>query len=224
MPDPAIFEWPGGLTWLADPDEPLQRASHAIVEGDDVWVVDPVASEAVYEALDARGAVAGVVLLLDRHRRDAGPVADRYGVSIHVPEVLDTAADRLGAPVERFAGQLGDTGYRSVPVVGNRLWREAALVGDGGDSLVVPEAVGTNAFNRVGDERLGVHVGLRLTPPRRQLGGLDPERVLVGHGEPVLEDGAAALADALAGSRRRAPRAYLGALRAIVGSSGRGTD
>ncbi|NIS34429.1 MAG: hypothetical protein GWN07_27945, partial [Actinobacteria bacterium] len=100
-----------------------------------VWVDDDV-----YERLDGLGDVAGVVLLLDRHRRDAGAVAERYGVAIHVPEVLGDAADGLGAPVERFAGELGETGFRSKPVVGNRLWREAVLVGAGGDTLVVPEA------------------------------------------------------------------------------------
>ena len=91
------------------------------------------------------------------------------------------------------------------PAISGR--REAALFD--GRTLVVPEAVGTSDFFMVGSERLGVHPVLRLTPPRRQLGNLDPERVLVGHGEGVMADGSGALASALARSRRNAPRLFL---------------
>jgi hypothetical protein len=55
-----------------------------------------------------------------------------------------------------------------------------------------------------GGERLGVHPMLRPFPPRRALDGLEPEHVLVGHGEGVHgPEAATALADALAHARRR---------------------
>ena len=214
--DAALYEWPGGLTWLAEADDPLMRASHALSADGAVWLVDPVDAAGIDDAVAALGEVAGVVLLLDRHKRDTKAFAERHGVAVHVPATLTDAADGLGVPVERFEGTLGETGYRARPVVSNRLWREAALVSDDGATLVVPEALGTNPFFRAPGERVGVHPGLRLLPPRRQLAGLDPERLLVGHGAPVLDGAGVAMRDALAGSRRRAPRAYLRALLGLL--------
>jgi hypothetical protein len=85
------------------------------------------------------------------------------------------------------------------------LWREAALYREADGTLVVPDSVGTAPYFRAPGERLGVSPYQRLWPPRRALGGLDPDRVLVGHGTGVFDDAASALVDALAGARRRAP-------------------
>lgn len=205
-PAPLVEEWPGGLTWLAHPDELQQRASHALAVDGRVWVVDPLEAPGVDDALADLGEVAGVVLLLDRHRRDAASYAERYDVSIHVPDPLGDAADRLAVPVEPFDGELADTGYRSRPVIDNRFWREAALVSDDGTTALVAEALGTNRYYAAPGERVGVSPVLRPFPPRRQLGDLHPQRLLVGHGPPVLEDAGPAVRDALAGARRRAPR------------------
>lgn len=213
---PRLDEWPGGLTWLAHPNEAEQRASHALATDEGVWLVDPLEAEGVDEAGEALGEVAGVVLLLDRHRRDAAAFAARYGVAVHLPEPLAPAAVGVDAPVERFDGELADTGYRSRPVVDNRFWLEAALVGDGGETALVPEALGTNPFYTAPGERVGVNPFLRPFPPRRQLGDLAPERLLVGHGPPLLEDAGPAVRDALDGARRRAPAAYWHLLRSLV--------
>ena len=52
--------------------------------------------------------------------------------------------------------------------------------------------------DRASGERLAVHPALRLFPSRRQLGGLEIEHVLVGHGEGIHgEAGAPALREAL---------------------------
>lgn len=206
-----VDDWAGGLTWLAHPEEAMQRASHALV-ADGVWIVDPLEAPGVHDAITELGTVEGIVLLLDRHKRDVASFADRYDVPVYVPHPLADAADELGVPVERFAGELGDTGYRSRSVVDNRFWREAALVGDKRETVVVPEALGTAPFFRAAGERVGVHPGLRLFPPRSQLGDLTPERLLVGHGLPVHDNAGPAVQDALAGSRRRAPNVYWKAL------------
>jgi hypothetical protein len=207
-PSPLVEGWSGGLTWLAHPAELQQRASHALTVDGQVWVIDPLEAPDVDDALDELGEVAGVVLLLDRHRRDAAAFAERYDVAVHVPEPLGDAADRLGVPVEPFAGELAATGYRARPVVDNRFWREAALVSGDGATALVPEALGTNPFYTAPGERVGVSPVLRPFPPRRQLGDLAPERLLVGHGPPVLENAGPAVEAALAGARRRAPRLF----------------
>lgn len=213
---PRIDHWPDGLTWIAYPGETMQRASHALAAGDGVWLVDPLAAVGIYDEIEALGEVAGVVVLLDRHRRDAVAFADRYDVALHAPAPLGDALDGLGPPVEAFDGELGATGYLMRPVVANRFWREAALVHDDGDTAVVPEALGTASQFTAPGERVGVHPGLRLWPPRGPLGDLDGERLLVGHGPPVLEGAGPAIRGALAGSRRRAPQVYWRALASLV--------
>lgn len=214
---PRVVDWPGGLTWLAHPDEAMQRASHALATDDGVWLVDPIEAPGIHDAVEALGPVAGVVVLLDRHRRDAAAFAERAGVAVHLPDPVDRGVDGLDAPTEPFAGELADTGFRARTVIDNRVWREAALVGDDGATALVPEALGTARFFRAPGERVGVHPVLRPVPPRGPLGDLDPERLLVGHGPPVLDDAGTAVRDALAGARRRAPRAYWRVLAGLVG-------
>lgn len=212
-----LGEGDGWATWQAYPEESMARASHAIRGDDGWWLVDPVDADDLDDWLDDRGEVAGVVLLLDRHVRDAEAVAERHGVDVHAPDVVARGvADDLDGPVERVGARLGDTGFEPRTVVDRRVWRESALVGPDGDVLVVPEAVGTAALFRTGDERVGVHPALRPRPPRRSLGDLAPEHLLVGHGEPVTDDAAGALSEALAGARRRMPRLYAEALRAAL--------
>jgi hypothetical protein len=65
-----------------------------------------------------------------------------------------------------------------------------------------------------GDERLGVHPLLRLRPPRKQLGRLEPAAILCGHGEGVFDNAAALLREALSTSRRRIPAQAASAWRA----------
>jgi hypothetical protein len=60
--------------------------------------------------------------------------------------------------------------------------------------------------------RLEVLPFFRFSPPREELGGLQVERVLVGHGDPVLEDAGNALEAALDGAGGRAPTAIVRSL------------
>lgn len=202
-----IDRFGGGVGWLAHPDERMQRASHALVDGGDVWVVDPVDAAGLDARLADLGDVAGVVVLFNWHARDAGSVAARHDVPVFVPTWVTRVAGRVDAPVERFDGALAETGFRAIRITPHPLWREAALFRAADGTLVVPDSVGTAPYFRAPGERLGVSPYQRLWPPRRALGGLAPERLLVGHGPGVLDDAAGALADALDGARRRAPAA-----------------
>jgi len=206
----------GGATWIAYPSESMQRASHVLLSEGECWLVDPVDAPTLDEWLAEYGEVAGVVVLLDRHRRDAAALANRHDVPVFLPPTLGPIADEFDAPVERFEGSLAETGFEPTPVVERSRWRETALYRAADETLVVPEALGTASFFRAGSERVGVHPVLRPRPPRRALGGFDPERLLVGHGAPLLEDAGTAVADALAGARRRMPRAYAGMLRTML--------
>ncbi len=215
--DPEIIdEWDGGFGWIAHPEERMQRASHALVSDAGLWLVDPVDFEGLDDHLAARGPVAGVVLLLDRHKRDAAKIARRHDVPVYLPRWMDSVEDDLEAAVEVFSGELPDTGYRLLKVYNNPFWREGALFHEETATLVVSEALGTVPYYLASGERLGVHPAVRLTPPRSQFGSLRPQRVLVGHGAGIDTDASGALAAALSGSVKHTPKLYLQNLRAFI--------
>ena len=197
----------GGVGWIAYPDERMQRASHALAVDGDVYAIDPVDAEGIDDLFAEFGDVAGVVILLDRHKRDAAAIATRHDVPVYVPHFMSDIASDIPAPVESFHRELADTGYAAHAVVDNVAWSEAALYGEDTGVLVVPEAVGTAEYFLTGHERLGVHPALRLVPPKK-LGRLKPSRILVGHGEGIHDDAATALQDAISGSRGRTPSLY----------------
>jgi len=202
-----IDQFEGGTGWIAYPDEEMERASHALISDGDVWLVDPVDVDGLDDTLSELGTVRGVVLLLDRHKRDAETLARRHEVPVYVPEWMDDVRSDLTAPVELFRRSLADSGYDLHKLVDNPVWKEGFLYDEDSKTLVVAEAVGTSSYMRTSDERLGVHPALRLKPPKA-LGRYSPERILMGHGEGVMTGAADALADALSGSRKRTPRLY----------------
>jgi len=198
MADAAFEEHDLGISWLPDPGEVMQRACHAVRLGDArrLWIVDPVDVPGLDEriaSLTTDAGIAGVLQLLDRHERDCAKLADRHGVPLH----------RL--PFAAIAG----SGLESVRLLDTPVWKEVAIFSPADRALIVPEAVGTAPYFRAGSEPVGIHPMLRLIPPRR-LGAYEPEHLLTGHGTGMHGPGtAAALADALAGSRRRIPAALV---------------
>ena len=210
-----IRQFDGGVGWIAYPDEEMQRASHALATDAGVLLVDPVDAEGVEELYAGLGDVVGVCVLLDRHERDAVTFADRHDVPVYAPTWMDGVPSDRGREAEPLADLLADTDYAVEEVQNSSIWQEAALVDEADGTLLVPEALGTAGYFRAGDEPLGVHPMLRLTPPTR-LREFDVERVLVGHGAGVREDGTAAVRDAVDNARRRAPAAYLGALKQLL--------
>lgn len=179
-----VDEFEHGFGWIDD--TPLRRASHALVDRGRVWVVDPIEAAGVEERVRAIGEPAGVLQLLDRHDRATAAWAERLTVPLHVvPAHVD------GSPFEFLR------------VVRSRFWKEVALWWPERRVLVTADVLGTIPhYFALGGERVGVHPFLRLKPPRG-LRALDPAHLLVGHGEGVHGDAAAAVADALAHSRRR---------------------
>jgi len=219
-----IDRYDGGVGWIAYPDETMERASHAFAvhddesDEDDVWVVDPVDAPGVDDLLAELGTVAGVVVGLDRHVRDSDVLAARHDVPVYVPEWMTGVADDLDpdVEVERFGSRLADTGFEAIRIRDSSVppWQEVGLFD--GETLIVPESLGTGSYFRGNRERLGVHPMLRLTPPTSALSGLNPERVLVGHGVGVHERAAVALEDALSDSRSKAPGLYAKTLKSAL--------
>jgi hypothetical protein len=180
-----------GFGWLQD--EWLARCSHALCAEGRVWIFDPVDSPGVEERIRALGRPAGVIQLLDRHRRDSSALAERLGVPHH------------GTPFDGVPGAPFDP----VAIVRHRLWREVALWWPKEQVLVCGDVLGTVGHFVAPGELLGVHPLLRLVPPR-SLSRFAPRHVLGGHGAGVHGDEAApALEEALATARRRLPAALI---------------
>jgi hypothetical protein len=181
-----------GFSWIVD--ERMTRTSHALAHAGRVWLIDPVDWPPALERAAELGAPAAVVQLFGRHNRDCAALAASLGVShLVLPERVP------GSP------------FSVVPIRRSRLWRETALWWPEERTLVIAEAVGTNAFYTAGRAAAGVHLLLRATPPRRELGGLEPEHLLVGHGAGLHGvEAAAGLREALASSRRDLPRVLIG--------------
>jgi hypothetical protein len=179
-----------GFGWIVD--EAMTRTSHALAANGKVWLVDALDwPEAIERALSL-GKPAGVIQLLDRHDRDCAALSSRLGV----PHLIAPDAVPLSP-------------FELVPVMRRWRWRESALWWPGTRTLVTADALGTNRFSTGGKAPLGVHLLLRLTPPRA-LGAFEPEHVLVGHGEGVHGPGTtAAVHDALRTSRRGLPGVLL---------------
>jgi hypothetical protein len=102
-------------------------------------------------------------------------------------------------------------------VVRNRVWKEKALWWEKKRCLVVAEALGSNRMYKPTDSGAGVHIGMRLTPPKRQLGTYLPEHLLFGHGEPIHgPEATAALQQAIDRSVRDIPGAVIGLPKAFT--------
>ena len=180
-----------GFSWIVD--EPATRTSHVLASDGRVWLVDPVLYEPALERARTLGGPVAVLQLLDRHNRDCAAVARELGV----PHVVTPDA-------------LPGTPFEPITVRESRRWHERALWWDEQRTLVVAEAVGANRFFRARNDRVGVHLLLRLTPPREVFARFQPEHLLLGHGEGLHgPEAAAGLRAALARSRTGFPRLAL---------------
>jgi hypothetical protein len=178
--------WANGFSWLVD--EAATRTSHALVADGRVWLIDPVDWPKAIERARDLGEPAAVLQLLDRHNRDCARVAARLGV----PHLLAPAV-------------VPDSPFEVVELKRWKRWQEIALWWPEERALVVAEAVGTNRFFTGGRSAVGVHLLLRLTPPK-VLAGFEPEHLLVGHGEGLHgTETSAALHEAIRRSRRDLP-------------------
>ena len=184
-----------GLSWIEQ--GAIARASHALLDGRSVWLIDPYKDPAALPAAVELGTPAGVLQLLDRHNRDCAQIAQR-----------------LGVPLRRLPADGAGTPFTVISMLSIAGWHEVALWWADARALVVAEAIGTAPGFALG-RRAGVHPMLRLTPPRKQLSGFPAERLFVGHGPPLESGADQAIREALARSRREIPRLLLSAPRLL---------
>jgi hypothetical protein len=186
-----VDEWEHGFGWVQD--ERMQRTSHALQLDGRVWLIDPVDDPELEERIRQLGEPAGVLQLLDRHNRGC----DAWGRRLGVPH-LRAWQEHLPFAVLRVRNR--------------RWWKEVALWHRDSRTLVVADALATVGYFCAPGERIGLHPLVRPFPPR-SLAGLQPARILCGHGAGVHDDAATALAEALHTARRRLPAALRRGLR-----------
>jgi hypothetical protein len=193
-----IDETDFGVTWVMD--EPMARASHALAKDGRVWIIDPVDDHDAMAKVAELGEPVAVLQLLDRHNRDCGQVAER-----------------LGVPLVVLPDEVKSTPFKTIDVVNNRLWKEKALWWPQKRVLVVAEAVGSNRMYKPTEAGAGIHIGLRLTPPKNSLGTYLPKHLLFGHGESIHgPEATTALQEAIDRSRKDIPGALLGLPKAFT--------
>jgi hypothetical protein len=177
--------------------------AYALRAGDLTLLVDPIVPDPAMLDEIVTGSVA-ILVTIPYHTRDAEALAARYGATVHghpavAKRLSDTDAFRPAAPGDELPG-----GARPYPVGRPRrhempLWlpsHRAVAFGDavvetgGGELRIWADGPRTERQRRFLHER--------FAPTLEPLVELEPERVLVTHGRPVLSGGAAALRAAVA--------------------------
>ncbi len=167
-----------GLSWVMD--EWMQRASHALVVDGKVWLVDPVDVPEAIEQARQLGEIAGVIQLLDRHPRACKSLAEHYEVPLH-----------------RLPDDLPGTPFQIIPVLSGKAWTERAIWWPDTGTLVVAEQLGTNPYFALSKASpVGVHPMMRGFVHKRVGDKLPVQHLLVGHGAPLHDNAATALATA----------------------------
>jgi glyoxylase-like metal-dependent hydrolase (beta-lactamase superfamily II) len=198
-------------------------ACFALEAGDELLLIDPLLPEdddaPVLDALDrlARRRAVAVLITIGYHVRSAEPLCDRYAGSLWGPA---SCASRLADPSRLqildpgAPGPGGATAFAiGKPVRTERpLWLPSHGAVAFGDAVVTtPEGELRMWCQQELDERRLRFYREQFAPTLAPLADLPVDRVLVTHGRPVLENGAAALRQALASepwtplSRRAAP-------------------
>lgn len=202
-----IDRWNDGVGWIAHPNETGERASHALKGDNGVWLIDPVDAPGVDELVAEFGSVAGVAVLSSHHARDAGTIANRHGVKVHIPRWMDRVEAHVEASVEREGDLLSNSGFDITRVNPLSIYRGAIAYRERDGTLIIPDLLSSGSGYPVEDERMGVLLALRLTPPKDVFRGMEPQRILFGHGEGIFENTSEALTTALSGSRKQYPKA-----------------
>jgi hypothetical protein len=184
--------------------------SYGAAAGDDLLLVDPLVGDdgeaELLATLDERVRERVAILVtIGYHVRSSATLWERWRrdvpVTIHGPP---QAARRLsGGAAKAFRelepGEEGPAGVRAFaigkPRRGERpLWLPSHAAVAFGDALVTnPDGELRMWVQDPVDERVATFYRTRFAPTLQPLLELEPERVLVTHGDPVLDAGAAAL-------------------------------
>ncbi len=171
--------------------------------GDAICLIDPLVSEEerdrFFAALDRDVERAGVpvhvLVTVYWHTRSAKELAERYGATVWAHARAEKTVGRRAGAVRLF--EAGDSLPGGVEAVLARwsevvYWLPAHRTVVAGDVILGDRDAGLRLCPESWTPRAGGHAAWRAN--LRPLLDLPVERVLVSHGEPVLENGSRALA------------------------------
>jgi hypothetical protein len=200
---PGLWRWTARHADWHPGEWGAEVASFAVDAGDAVLLVDPLLPDDDSEVLERLDALspAAILITLPYHARSSERLADRYDIPIHGHQAVGKrlrARSRL-KPLDDLPG-----GARAYPIGKPRRF-ETPIHLPSHRALAFGDAVVTTP---AGDLRLWHNDPVDaartrwyrdvFAPTAAPLLDLDLDRILVTHGEPVLRDGHAALAAALA--------------------------
>lgn len=191
-----------GLGWIAEAGELIERSSTALAHDGRVWLIDPIRADGLDKQLTPLGKVAGVILTLARHDRDAAWLATLHGVPVYIPRGLGPV--HLDCVVEYVQDRVPNSPLELVPTNGQgafRWWKECGVWWPEQRTLVIGDGLGTAHYFLLPGERLAVHPFRFLQPPE-ELARLNAQRVYCGHG-PCLPEAAGAVEQAVRAARSR---------------------
>lgn len=157
----------------------------------------------VDELLAGLGDVVGIAVFSNQHSRDAAVFADRYDLPVHIPTWLDSAKQKVDAPIIEFDGNVGESGFVVQRINPMPMWTEAIAYRESDQTLYVPDILLTAPSSTVGDERLAVSLFLRPFPPESAFAEFEPARIIVGHGAGIFDGAPQTLTDAFTTARPR---------------------
>jgi glyoxylase-like metal-dependent hydrolase (beta-lactamase superfamily II) len=178
-------------------------ACYALRTDGGTLLVDPLVPEPLAEAID--GIVAGrvaILITIPYHARSAEPLATRYGAVVHGHPAV---AKRFARPAAVWPAAPGDElpgGARAFSIGRPRryeqpLWLPSHRALAFGDAVVEHDGALRVWAQGPRGEHHRRFLRERFAPTLHPLLELEPERVLVTHGRPVLSRGGPALAAAL---------------------------
>ena len=182
-------------------------ASFALVAGDDLLLLDPQLPEDDGDVLELLDRLAGeakavhALITIGYHVRSAEKLAKRYGggARVHGPKTCASRLDDTGLLNVWEPGTSGPAGVTPF-AIGKPERSERPLWIPSHKAIAFGDAVVTNpegelvvwSHEELDDRRLRFY-SERFSPTLEPLIALDAERILVTHGDPVLEQGAQAL-------------------------------
>ncbi len=183
--------------------------SYAVLAGDELLLIDPLLAAEDVAAAERLDALAGgarrtsILVTIGYHVRSAETLAARYGATVHGPPQVARRLDR--APFARLEpGTPGPAGVLAHAIGRPRrgetpLWLPSHRALAFGDALVATPAGELRMWCQDRDEPgRRAFYRERFAPTLQPLADLEPDHVLVTHGEPVIGDGARALRGAIA--------------------------
>jgi hypothetical protein len=207
---PGLWRWTARHPEWHPGEFGAEVCSYALDAGGDLLLIDPLLpggdGDAVLDLLDdlAASRDVHVLITIGYHVRSAEQLCERYGGRMYGPPTCASRLRNTALLTDLEPGEPGPAGVVAFPIGRPRrserpLWLPSHAALAFGDAVVTtPDGeLRVWVWDPIDDKRMRWYRD-RFIPTFDPLLELPAERILVTHGEPVLQDGAKALGGAVA--------------------------